>query len=46
MAAVSTLELLQRRAAMKIVAALPEKPEDALMILNLARQLVEWKPKT
>jgi hypothetical protein len=46
MAATSTLEILQRRTAMKIVAALPENPEAALTILALAKQLVEWKPKT
>ena len=45
MAQVSTFELLQRRAAMKIVVTLPEKPQDAIAILNLARELIEWKPK-
>jgi hypothetical protein len=36
-----TAEAWHRRHAIQIAAALPETPEDALMVLELARELVE-----
>jgi len=36
-----TAEAWHRRHAIQIAAALPETPEDALLVLELARQLVE-----
>lgn len=38
------LETLQKQAAMKIVAELPEDQKAALAILDIAKQLVQWKP--
>lgn len=34
-------DLSHRRHAIQVVAALPDEPEDALLVLALARQLVE-----
>jgi hypothetical protein len=36
-----TTEAWHRRHAIQIAAALPETPEDALIVLKLARELVE-----
>jgi hypothetical protein len=37
----ATIEAWHRRQAIQIAAALPETREDALMVLELARELVE-----